>query len=122
MRHATWIVLMLILAATSLLSAQGVLKNTGQPLLWTGTVAAGGGPTGEVPECGPGCQRFDLTVDLPEGVQIAIRWTGVLFDNLRLYVYQGGVLQAKSERTIPTRRLPPLRMKVQPFGWRALFL
>jgi hypothetical protein len=97
MRHAALIVLM---AATSLLGAQGVLKNAGQPLLWTGMVTAGSGPTGEVPECAPGCQRFDLTVDLPGGVQVAIRWTGVLYDNLRLYIYQGGVLKAKSDGII----------------------
>jgi hypothetical protein len=62
-----------------------------------------------VPECAPGCDRFDLTVSLPGGVwnnkpggvQIAIRWTGLVFgDNLRLYVYRNNSLIAKSDGII----------------------
>lgn len=87
------------------------LKNVPQPVLWSGTVVAGGGPTSEVPECQPGCQRFDLQVDLPEdvwagkpgGVQVAIRWAGrTLADNLKLYVYRDGSLVAKSDGIIST--------------------
>jgi hypothetical protein len=87
----------------------GVLKNTSQALRWSGSVARGAGATGEVPECATGCDRFDVELSLPGGVwnnkpggvQIAIRWTGLMFgDNLRLYVYRGGSLIAKSDGII----------------------
>ena len=62
-----------------------------------------------MPECAPGCDRFDLDVNLPGavwnqkpgGVQIAIRWAADTFgDNLRLYVYRGNALIAKSDGII----------------------
>lgn len=92
-------------------SSGGILKNVSQPVLWSGTVVSGGGPTAEVPECQPGCQRFDLQIDLPPdvwagkpgGVQVAIRWGGrTLADNVKLYVYRAGALVAKSDGIIST--------------------
>jgi hypothetical protein len=62
-----------------------------------------------VPECANGCDRFDLLLSLPEGswrqkpggVQVAIRWTGLAFgDNLKLFVYRGPDLVAKSDGII----------------------
>lgn len=97
--------------APRLLGAGGTLKNVAQPVLWSGSVTAGGGPTTEVPECQPGCQRFDLQVDLPAdvwagkpgGVQVAIRWAGrTLADNVKLYVYRDGGLVARSDGIIST--------------------
>ncbi|MEX2303407.1 MAG: lysyl oxidase family protein [Bryobacterales bacterium] len=91
--------------------AQGKLKNPAKAVFWNGTAGAGAGPVGEVPQCAAGCDRFDLKVDLPGGVwnnkpggvQVAIRWTPPqLFDNLNLYVYQGGSLVAASEGIIAT--------------------
>ena len=85
------------------------LKNTAKPVFWNGSVSRNAGPTTEVPECSPGCRRFDLDVDLPPGVwnnkpggvQIAIRWAGGTFgDNLRLYVYRGSTRIAKSDGII----------------------
>jgi hypothetical protein len=113
-RTGSGVVCALIVAfalAPRALGAGSTLKNVSQPVVWAGTVVAGGGATSEVPECQPGCQRFDLQVDLPEdvwagkpgGVQVAIRWTGrTLADNLKLYVYRGGSLVAKSEGIIST--------------------
>jgi hypothetical protein len=100
--------------------AQGSLNTTDRPVLWAATISRGGGPAHEVPECTPGCQRFELRLNLPDdvwkhrrgGVQIAIRWFGLvsamapapafqaplnpnaaqgetLGDNLKLYVYRG---------------------------------
>jgi len=86
----------------------GTLKNTAQAVIWSGTV----GPedaSSEIPECvNTRCERFDLTVNLPGGVwnnkpggvQVAIHWNGQPFDNLRLYVYRGGVRQAAGEGII----------------------
>jgi hypothetical protein len=101
---------LLALALPGIAHAQGgKLKNIAQPVLWSGAVAAGVGHLGEVPECSAGCDRFDLTVSLPNGawvhksggVQVAIRWQGGIFgDNLRLYVYRNGVLVAKSDGII----------------------
>jgi hypothetical protein len=97
--------------APRVIAAGGTLKNVPQPVLWSGTVVAGSGPTAEVPECQPGCQRFDLQVDLPPdvwigkpgGVQVAIRWAGrTLADNVKLYVYRDGALVAKSDGIIST--------------------
>jgi hypothetical protein len=87
-----------------------VLSNTARPVLWSGTVTAGAGPVGEVPECATGCARFDVNVNLPAnawhdpgGVQFAIRWTSrTLGDNLKMFVYRGGVLIAKSDGIIST--------------------
>jgi hypothetical protein len=105
------IVAFAMIVAPRAFGAGSTLKNVSQPVLWAGTVVAGGGSTSEVPECQPGCQRFDLQVDLPDdvwagkagGVQVAIRWAGrTLADNLKLYVYRGGSLVAKSEGIIST--------------------
>ena len=105
------IVAFAMIVAPRALGAGSTLKNVSQPVVWAGTVVAGEGPAGEVPECQPGCQRFDLQVDLPDdvwagkpgGVQVAIRWAGrTLADNLKLYVYRGGSLVAKSEGIIST--------------------
>jgi hypothetical protein len=86
------------------------LKNKAQAVQWSGTIARNTAPTGEVPECGStSCARFDLNIDLPGGVwnnntggvEVALRWNIVeLGDNLRLYVYQDGVLVAKSDGII----------------------
>lgn len=87
----------------------GTLQTTARPVLWSGAVTRGGGYVGEVPECAAGCDRFDLAVSLPGGawtqkpgsLQIAIRWQGGIFgDNLRLYVYRGGQMVAKSDGII----------------------
>ncbi|MBI1788070.1 MAG: hypothetical protein HYR60_11045 [Acidobacteria bacterium] len=102
--------LTLISICAAAFAANGALKNPAQPVLWSGAVTAGSGPTSEVPECAPGCQRFDLTVDLPPGawnnkpggLQVAIRFGGAIFDNLRLFVYRGGALIAKSDGIIST--------------------
>jgi hypothetical protein len=99
----------MLLGAGLLHGAGGTLKNTAQPVLWSGAVSDGVGHVGEVPECAPGCDRFDLNISLPGGVwnnkpggvQIAIRWAGGTFgDNLRLYVYRGSTLIAKSDGII----------------------
>ena len=87
-----------------------VLKNAARPVLWQGSVVAGQGPVAEIPECSPGCARFDLAVDLPVdvwnrhgGVQVALRWVSrTLGDNLRLYVYRGGTRIAHSDGIIST--------------------
>jgi hypothetical protein len=97
--------------------AGDTLKNPSQAVLWSGTVAAHSGPLTEVPECAPGCQRFDLTLSLPPGlwnnkpggVQIAIRFSGAAFDNLRLYIYRGTSLIAKSDGIIATAQSVLLR-------------
>ena len=93
------------LLASAAFAAGDTLKNVPKPVLWSGSVTLGAGPTGEIPECAPGCQRFDLTVDLPGGVwnnkpggvEVALRWPGhTLSDNLKLYVYRDGALVASS--------------------------
>jgi hypothetical protein len=96
-----------VVAAQALTMAAGdVVKNTKQPVTWSGVVRAGI-DTGGVPECAPGCSRFDLRVDLPEsvwtrpgGLQVSIRWSAAPFDNLRLYVYRNGSLLASSDGII----------------------
>lgn len=95
--------------ASLLSGAEGSLQNPARPVTWSGAVSRNAGHVGEVPECAAGCDRFDLNVDLPGGVwnhkeggvQIAIRWTGLLFgDNLRLFVYRRNTLVAKSDGII----------------------
>lgn len=86
------------------------LKNPIHAVKWSGTLSASGTPSGEVPECvTTPCDRFDLNVELPGGVwtnkpgglQVALRWPIVSFgDNLKLYVYKGGALVAKSDGII----------------------
>ena len=79
------VVIGLTFLATGILGAESKLNNPKRLLKWSGSVAKASGPIGEVPECTPGCQRFDLTVNLPVGiwknhpggVQIAIRWVGL---------------------------------------------
>ena len=92
------------------LARGSALNNVAQPVLWSGTVTAGAGPVAEVPECATGCARFDVNVNLPAdtwhkpgGVQFAIRWPSrTLGDNLRMFVYRGGALIAKSDGIIST--------------------
>ncbi len=101
--------LAICLPAALVNGAEGKLKNTAQPVLWSGAVSRNVGHLGEVPECATGCDRFDLNIDLPGGVwnnkpggvQVAIKWTGPVFgDNLRLFVYRGNTLIAKSDGII----------------------
>jgi hypothetical protein len=103
--------IVMLCSAASSSAATGTLKITSKPVLWSGAVTAGAGPTAEVPECASGCQRFDVEVDLPAGVwvnkpggvQFAIRWVSrTLGDNLKLYVYRDGALAAKSDGIIST--------------------
>lgn len=107
MRRLLWLVL--CPPAILLCAADGKLNNPSKPVLWSGTVSRNVGHIGEVPECASGCDRFDLNVDLPGGVwnnkpggvQVAIRWTGIIFgDNLKLFVYRGSTLVAKSDGII----------------------
>src|SRR5262249_51711901 len=98
-------VALLALVGASAYAAGGTLKNTPHPVLWSGSVTLGSGPTHEIPECAPGCERFDLIIDLPGGVwnnkpggvEVALRWPGhTLSDNLKLYVYRDATLIASS--------------------------
>lgn len=107
--RAALLVFALCLHVVPLHGNGGSLKNPAQPVLWSGSVARNAGHIGEVPECASGCDRFDLNVQLPGGVwtnkpggvQVAVRWTGAVFgDNLRLYVYRGNTLVAKSDGII----------------------
>ena len=111
MRATSIALLVLAFLLTSLPSwaAGETLKNTAKPVLWSSSVTVGVGHIGEVPECASGCDRFDLSVALPGGVwnnkpggiQIAIRWAGGIFgDNLKLFVYRGADLIAKSDGII----------------------
>ena len=102
---------LVLVSSTSVLARDPVLKNAKKAVLWSGAVTAGAGPVAEVPECAPGCQRFDVDIDLPPGVwvnkpggvQFAIRWVSrTLGDNLKLYVYRDGVLVARSDGIIST--------------------
>jgi hypothetical protein len=110
MRTVQSILVSLLLAGPAF-AASGTLKNTPKAVQWSGSVTLGAGPTTEVPECAPGCERFDLTVDLPGGVwinkpggvEVALRWPGrTLADNLKLYVYHDGVLIASSAGVFST--------------------
>jgi hypothetical protein len=84
-----------------------VLRSPVRAVAWTGRVVSGVGTAGPA-ECAPGCDHFSLRVALPPpvwahrdgGLQIAIRWAGVAFDNLRLYVYRDGTLLARSDGII----------------------
>lgn len=100
-----------LVSATAANAGDSSLKNAKKAFLWSGAVVAGEGPVAEIPECAPGCQRFDVDIDLPPGVwvnkpggvQFAIRWVSrTLGDNLKLYVYRDGVLVAKSDGIIST--------------------
>lgn len=102
-------VIALALSVYAAVAASGTLKNTAQPVLWSGSVGPEDPSINEIPECAnTRCERFDLTVDLPGGVwnnkpggvQVAIRWGGQVFDNLRLYVYRGGTRLASGEGII----------------------
>ena len=84
-----------------------MLRGPVHAVTWAGVVASGvdtGGPV----VCAPGCDRFTLRVALPPavwdrrtgGLQVAIRWAGVAFDNLRLYVFRDGVEVARSDGII----------------------
>ena len=93
------------------------LRNSAQPVTWSGISLRDGARTGEVPECAVvACDRFDLTVDLPAGtwqnkpggVQVALRWSG-FGDNLKLYVYRGAARVAASEGIIATAQSVLLR-------------
>jgi hypothetical protein len=86
------------------------LRNTSQPVLWSGVALRDGPPGGGVPECAAVfCDRFDLTVDLPNGafndkpggVQVAVRWSG-FGNNLKLYVYRGTTRVAVSDGVVAT--------------------
>lgn len=103
--------LLVVLSAISspVMADSAQLRNPARPVLWSGSVAAGAGHVGEVPECADGCDRFDLRLSLPGGVwerkpggvQVAIRWAGGTFgDNLKLFVYQNANLVAKSDGII----------------------
>ena len=102
-------VLLGLVAASDAAAAGATLKTIARPVLWSGGVTRGAGHVGEVPECASGCDRFDLRLSLPNGVwnhkpggvQVAIRWQGGIFgDNLRLFVYRGSSLVAKSDGII----------------------
>src|SRR5947209_2104938 len=91
--------LALSMPAYSGIAGAGTLKNTAHAVSWTGSVGPEDAGVSEIPECAnTRCERFDLTVDLPGGVwdnkpggvQVAVRWGGQAFDNLRLYVYRDG--------------------------------
>jgi hypothetical protein len=126
-------VILIFPVATAMHGAESRLTNASKAVEWSGLVEKGRGITGEVPECRPGCQRFDFTIALPRGiwrkrdggVEIAIQWVGLtsaippearfaregrpasdfrpvsdpnnLGDNLKLYVYRGASLIAKSD-------------------------
>lgn len=86
--------------------ADDALRSTSKAVLWSGAVTASAEPSAEVAECAETpCDRFDLTVRLPNGVwkekaggvQVAIRWSGSPGDNLRLYVYRSGEPVARSD-------------------------
>jgi hypothetical protein len=101
-------VIALLFAAPVETAVTHVVKNASHAVRWSGTVRDGIGTVGP-PDCAPGCDRFDVTVDLPHtvwtdrpgGLQVEIRWTpSAPFDNLRLYVYREGALVAKSDGII----------------------
>lgn len=92
--------------------AGGALDKRSDLVLWSGQVDRTAAPSNEVPECAStACDRFNLNVDLPEGVwsdkrsggvEVSMRWFGTFGDNLRLYVYRGGTLVARSDGIIAT--------------------
>jgi hypothetical protein len=88
----------------------GRLKNANKAVTWSGTALRDAAPSGGIPECAAvSCDRFDLTVDLPNGVwqnkpggvQVALRWEG-FGNNLKLYVYHDGTRVAASEGIVAT--------------------
>ncbi len=94
-------------ATASARSAAGIaaLRSPAQVVQWSGTAFSDGAVANEIPECeGLPCDRYDLTLDLPNGVwndkpggvQVAVRWGGVA-TGLTLYVYRNGVRVAASE-------------------------
>ena len=98
-----------IVAVSAASAGSGELKTVSIPVVWSGDVTRGVGHLGEVPECVNGCDRFDLQISLPNGawnqksggVEVAIRWQGAFFgDNLKLFVYRGSSLIAKSDGII----------------------
>src|SRR5436190_11947330 len=105
-----FVCLILGFAAAGFASASsGTLKNTSHAVSWSGSVGPEDTGAGDIPECaGLPCERFDLTIDLPNGVwnqkpggvQVAIHWGGLPFDNLRLYVYRAGARIAAGEGII----------------------
>jgi hypothetical protein len=98
---------MMMAIAGSADAANNVVRNVARAVTWTSVVEKGV-DTGGPPECAPGCDRYDLKVDLPGGtwnrpggLQVEIRWESrAPGDNLRLYVYRGGTLLAKSDGII----------------------
>lgn len=86
------------------------LRNKSDAVRWSGSLARSDAPAGEIPECAStGCDRFDLEVSLPGGVwnnkpgglEVSVRWPLIGFaDNLKLYIYRGGALVARSEGII----------------------
>ena len=107
-----WFAILCGVAADAGVIGSGTLTSPAQAVLWSGSVGPEDAGLNEVPECASTrCERFDLTLSLPPGVwlnkpggvQIAIRWAGLpLFNNLRLYVYRGGSLIARSDGIIST--------------------
>ena len=118
-RRLTWLAVVFLMlvapsaAGTAAFStpAAGTLRNPARAALWSGTVDGTATPSAAVPECQlTPCDRFDLAValsegtweDKPGGVQVAIRWSGLAGDNLRLYVYRAGARVASSDGIIST--------------------
>lgn len=86
------------------------LSDPARSVQWSGTSRLDGASLSDIPECAStACYRFDLTVDLPEGVwnnrpggvQVALRWEG-FGNNLDLFVYREGALVAASDGIIAT--------------------
>src|SRR5689334_1400579 len=102
--------LIFVIIATAVANAAGgTLKNTSHPVSWSGSIGPEDAGGGDIPECsGIPCDRFDLTIDLPGGVwnqkpggvEVAIRWGGLPFDNLRLYIYRNATRIAAGEGII----------------------
>lgn len=115
LKRALWAALLVGVALVGEAWAEsGTLKTVSKPVLWGSSVARGIGHVGEVPECANGCDRFDLHMSLPNGawnqkaggVQVAIRWQAAsIGDNLKLFVYRGSTLIAKSDGIIATKYL-----------------
>jgi hypothetical protein len=102
--------LIFVIIATGMANAAGgTLKDTAHAVSWTGSIGPEDAGAGDIPECASvPCDRFDLTIDLPGGVwnqkpggvEVAIRWGGLPFDNLRLYIYRNGTRIAAGEGII----------------------
>jgi hypothetical protein len=98
-------------ATRASVASAGTLKTTAHAVLCSGSLDGAAPPSGGMPECHlTACDRFDLTVALPEGtwedkpggVEIAVRWSVLAGDNLRLYVYRADVQVASSDGIIST--------------------